>query len=159
MHAQIKTKVSTSGVGAAPNRDDDLTWKPGTLAQLLDLLKDLNMEGISSDQAERGGGIRIVMGNHADHDEAKRRLSDNQLAGEDGHGVVVPMENRPGTLVQTLRRLADFGYMVDGIVVLASHTADDRVRVSIGTTKAVSREHREEIGAEPYEDEESAAAA
>jgi hypothetical protein len=159
MHAQIKTKVATGGVGAAPNLDDDLTWKPGSLAQLLELLKDLNIEGVGADDAERGGGIRIVMGNHADHHEAKRRLNDSQLMGDDGHGVVVPMANEPGELARKLSQLAGWGYLVDGLVVLASHTADGRVRVSIGTTKAVSREHREEIGAEPYEDEESAAAA
>jgi hypothetical protein len=158
MHAQLKTKVATGGVGAAANLDDDLTWKPGSLAQLLDLLKSLNIEGISSDDAEHGGGIRLVMGNHADHDEAKRRLGENRLAADDGHGVVVALDPREGTLVAALHKLAGWGYLVDGIVVLQTHVAG-RVRVSIGTTRAVSQAHRQELGAEPDEDEEESTAA
>jgi hypothetical protein len=159
MHAQIKTKVSTGGVGAAPNLDDDLTWKPGTLVQLLGVLSDLSIEGIGSDDAEHGDGIRIVMGNHEDHAEALRRLSKNQLASDEGPAVVVPIEHREGTLLEKLRLLAGFGYLVDGLVVLARHTSEGLVRVSIGTTEAVSQEHREAIGAEPDEHDESAAAA
>lgn len=158
MHAQIKTRIATGDLGAAANYDDDLTWKPGSLADLLGLLSGLSIEGIGSDQAERGGGIRIVMGNHPDHEEAKSRLGSKELMAQDGPGVVIPMQHQAGTLVEKLRLLADLGYAVDGLVVLAGHTSDGRVRVSIGTTRPVSAEHREQLGAEPYEDEESAAA-
>jgi hypothetical protein len=151
MHAQIRTKVVSGGVGAATNLDE--AEEPGALARALGLLLDetaeggaLSIEGIGSDIAERGGGVRIVMGSHRDHELALERLK--PYSPEERPAVVIAIPHEAGTFASKLSEITELRYLVEGIAVLATHRRDGRVRVSVGTDREVSRDDCKKLGGE-----------
>jgi hypothetical protein len=105
--------------------------KPGALAKLTDALAkaSVNIEAISAATSGGSGDIRILVGDTA---AARKALEGAgiKVAGE-REMLFVDLEDRPGSLAATAKKLADQGINVDAIYVVGA--AGGKKQVAIGT--------------------------
>jgi hypothetical protein len=101
--------------------------EPGTLATMGEVLEEagINIDGMCGFLVEGKGEIHILVKNGS----AARKVLDN--AGIDARKVrpmlVLALENKPGTLGEAARRLADAGVNID-LMYLAS---DNRIVLGV----------------------------
>jgi hypothetical protein len=105
--------------------------RPGSLAKLAEALgkAGVNIEAISAETTGGGGDIRILVADTA----AARKALDGvgvKVAGERDM-TFVDLEDRPGSLATTARKLADQGVNVDAIYVVGA--AGGKKQLAIGT--------------------------
>jgi hypothetical protein len=105
--------------------------KPGALAKLTDALAkaSVNIEAISAATSGGSGDIRILVGDTA---AARKALEGAgiKVAGE-REMLFVDLEDRPGSLAATAKKLADQGINVDAIYVVGA--AGGKKQLAIGT--------------------------
>ncbi len=106
--------------------------RPGSLAKLAEALgkAGVNIEAISAATAGGSGDIRILV---ADTAAARNALEGAgvKVAGE-REMAFVDLEDRPGSLATTARKLADQGLNVDAIYVVGA--AGGKKQLAIGTS-------------------------
>ena len=105
--------------------------KPGALAKLTDALAkaSVNIEAISAATSGGSGDIRILVGDTA---AARKALEGAgiKVAGE-REMLFVDLEDRPGSLAATAKKLADQGINVDAIYVVGA--AGGKKQIAVGT--------------------------
>ena len=105
--------------------------KPGALAKLTDALAkaSVNIEAISAATSGGSGDIRILVGDTA---AARKALEGAgiKVAGE-REMLFVDLEDRPGSLAATAKKLADQGINVDAIYVVGA--AGGKKQLAVGT--------------------------
>ncbi|HUG30099.1 MAG TPA: ACT domain-containing protein [Candidatus Limnocylindria bacterium] len=105
--------------------------KPGALAKLTDALAkaSVNIEAISAATSGGSGDIRILVEDTA---AARKALEGAgiKVAGE-REMLFVDLEDRPGSLAATAKKLADQGINVDAIYVVGA--AGGKKQIAVGT--------------------------
>jgi hypothetical protein len=105
--------------------------KPGALAKLTDALAkaSVNIEAISAATSGGSGDIRILVEDTA---AARKALEGAgiKVAGE-REMLFVDLEDRPGSLAATAKKLADQGINVDAIYVVGA--AGGKKQLAVGT--------------------------
>lgn len=108
--------------------------KPGSLAKLAEALgkAGVNIEAISAATAGGSGDIRILVADTA----AARKALDGagiRVAGE-REMTFVDLDDKPGSLAATAKRLADQSVNIDAVYVVSG--AGGKKQLAIGTTDA-----------------------
>jgi hypothetical protein len=101
--------------------------RPGALADLGEATgaAGINIEGVNAVTTEGRGVIHILV---EDVDAARRALEGAGLeVGEERDVLVVDVEDRPGTMGEVARRLADAGVNIE-----LAYTTFGRVRLVLG---------------------------
>lgn len=105
--------------------------KPGALAKLADALAkaSVNIEAISAATSGGSGDIRILVEDAA---AARKALEGAgiKVAGE-REMLIVDLEDRPGSLAATAKKLADQQVNIDAIYVVGA--AGGKKQVAVGT--------------------------
>lgn len=100
----------------------NLANRPGQLADFAQLLADgsVNVEALTAYTIENQGVVRVVVDDPA---VARRLLAETGLAVEEREVLTTVLANRPGTLAEMTRKLAQAGVNIDALYVLRSSAA------------------------------------
>jgi len=99
-----------------------LANRPGQLAEFAQLLADgsVNVEALTAYTMEDQGVVRVVVDDPA---VARRLLAEAGMAVEEREVLTTVLANRPGTLAEMTRGLAQAGVNIDALYVLRSSPA------------------------------------
>ena len=111
----------------------NLDNRPGTLADLGEALgeRGINISGIAGTSWEAGGAAAIVTNDDAG---ARAALDEGGLAYREVDIVSAGLEDRPGSLGEAARRLADKGVNIE--LILPTGMQGSRITVALGVDDA-----------------------
>ena len=111
----------------------ELPNRPGELARLAEAVADkgINITSISAAGSGTGGAIGFVTN---DMDGTRQALDQAGITYRSVELVAAALEDRPGTLAQAARRLADAGVNID--LLLPTGMSGSRVTVAFGVDDA-----------------------
>ena len=107
-----------------------LANRPGQLAALAQVLAaaGINIEALAAYGLDDFGVVRLVVG---EPDVARRALHEGGLRVEERQVLVTMLPNRPGSLAEMTRKLADAGINIDALYVLRSGPEGQELAVAV----------------------------
>ena len=111
----------------------ELENKPGGLAKVAEAIAErgINITGISAAGSGQSGAIGLVTN---DEDGTRQALDRAAITYRTLELVAAQLQDRPGTLAQAARRLADAGVNIE--LVLPTGTTGSTINVAFGVSDA-----------------------